>query len=564
MKSFSKLFNYSKSMTAKILLLNLIIFIVFGIIIGVMVIAFRDIGELTDNIIDRDAGQIINNAGMVREISGVFDRANMLIGTFYRNEGLLKNNGNILLNETDRLASQKMDENLKKSLLYFKARLELFLRQCALINDVSKSIHLINNDLNIYFAKMDDMISDNMVSLVMEGKDMSDLRQQSILIPSYREYLLKANLQFAALETLRSENDAASIITLLEELHLTLRTLLTFDPQVVTCKNKLLDSISEYKKHIVIFNNAVIEFHMRLTELNRGKEHIIAVMESLNEEIIYKFHHIQEKTKKVMRSSMYFVYILSGTVIILFGILTYIFFILNIRKPMELICRELESVGNGDFDVRIRLERVDEWSVIEQSLNKMVSEIWDSYSELYLKNEQLQKIHRELEATAKYLEAEVAERKRTEEKLWESQQYIKNIIDFMPSAMIGVDNEGRITHWNMAAEKAVGISAEEAQNKFITNVYPELAPQMNRIRKSLTDLKPLKAEKQIRLRHNEICYDDIMIYPLAADGAEGAVIRIDDVTSRVRIEEMMIQTEKMMSVGGLAAGMAHEINNPWG
>jgi signal transduction histidine kinase len=43
---------------------------------------------------------------------------------------------------------------------------------------------------------------------------------------------------------------------------------------------------------------------------------------------------------------------------------------------------------------------------------------------------------------------------------------------------------------------------------------------------------------------------------------EGAVIRIDDVTEQVRMEEMMVQSEKMLSVGGLAAGMAHEINNP--
>ncbi len=57
-------------------------------------------------------------------------------------------------------------------------------------------------------------------------------------------------------------------------------------------------------------------------------------------------------------------------------------------------------------------------------------------------------------------------------------------------------------------------------------------------------------------------YDDITIYPLIANGVEGAVIRIDDVTERMNLEQMMIQSEKMMSVGGLAAGMAHEINNP--
>ncbi len=40
------------------------------------------------------------------------------------------------------------------------------------------------------------------------------------------------------------------------------------------------------------------------------------------------------------------------------------------------------------------------------------------------------------------------------------------------------------------------------------------------------------------------------------------MIRVDDVTERVLLEERIIQSEKMVSMGHLAAGLAHEINNP--
>jgi signal transduction histidine kinase len=44
----------------------------------------------------------------------------------------------------------------------------------------------------------------------------------------------------------------------------------------------------------------------------------------------------------------------------------------------------------------------------------------------------------------------------------------------------------------------------------------------------------------------------------------GVIVRMDDVTDRVRLENAMVQTEKMTSLGTLSAGIAHEINNPLG
>ncbi len=84
------------------------------------------------------------------------------------------------------------------------------------------------------------------------------------------------------------------------------------------------------------------------------------------------------------------------------------------------------------------------------------------------------------------------------------------------------------------------------------------------MRSEIDRQRPASMEKVLIEKGGERRLDDLILYPLISNGVEGAVVRIEDATERARIQELMIQTEKMMSVGGLAAGMAHEINNPLG
>ena len=140
--------------------------------------------------------------------------------------------------------------------------------------------------------------------------------------------------------------------------------------------------------------------------------------------------------------------------------------------------------------------------------------------------------------------------------------YITNIIDSMPSILIGVDPDGTITQWNHEAKKHTDLTAEKAVGQPLEKIIPHLANEIERIKKALKSRQKQVYLKKSRHENGEKIYEDVTIYPLIANGVDGAVIRIDDVTDKIRMEEMMIQSEKMLSIGGLAAGMAHEINNP--
>lgn len=165
--------------------------------------------------------------------------------------------------------------------------------------------------------------------------------------------------------------------------------------------------------------------------------------------------------------------------------------------------------------------------------------------------------------TRKQLYREIERHQETEITLQETQTYLQALIDSMPAILIGVSPDGTVTHWNKSAERVTGLMLKDVFGKALQDVFPSLPIDMAMIEQTLSSGEP-QYKKNIKQGEGvDTRYTDIVVYPLLiSEEVEEAVVMATDVSMRVQIENRIMQSDKMQSLGEMAAGLAHEINNP--
>lgn len=141
--------------------------------------------------------------------------------------------------------------------------------------------------------------------------------------------------------------------------------------------------------------------------------------------------------------------------------------------------------------------------------------------------------------------------------------FSESIIDSLKIGVATVDRESRVESWNPPLEELLDVRRNEAMGRKLYELLPgdlaaEIASRSIDGHVSGIYKFPLNARGGRRLVLN------VSIAPLVGkNGARlGRLILLDDITQRVRLEEQILQTEKLTSLGLLAAGVAHEVNTP--
>jgi PAS domain S-box-containing protein len=162
---------------------------------------------------------------------------------------------------------------------------------------------------------------------------------------------------------------------------------------------------------------------------------------------------------------------------------------------------------------------------------------------------------------------DITERREIEKRLYKEQEFARRLVDSFPDLIFVVDTQKRYTYVSPRVPEVMGYEPSECVGMiFGERTHPDECGAVMGIFEDMLKQRRNFASIEIQVKHKlgEWRRLKCNFSPLLDEKnkIEGVVISGRDVTEVKRLEEQLIQAEKLAAMGQMLAGVAHELNNP--
>ena len=140
---------------------------------------------------------------------------------------------------------------------------------------------------------------------------------------------------------------------------------------------------------------------------------------------------------------------------------------------------------------------------------------------------------------------------QTNQALSYLQEFSANIIESAPVGITTVDPTLRVNYWNRGMEALAGLRRELALDQPIDRLLPWLRRELLQGGAQREEIAQAPGQRSFRVN----------VSPFK-DPSGGFVIILEDITEKTKMEQQLLQSSKLASIGRLTAGISHEIGNP--
>ena len=237
----------------------------------------------------------------------------------------------------------------------------------------------------------------------------------------------------------------------------------------------------------------------------------------------------------------------------------------SIFRRLDLMVGCFSAVAEGGSDAVRQLacrEKASKRSKHPDEIDRLSKGFGDMLEEIEKRDQALARHQENLE---RVVETRTADLRTANVQLAAAQSDMNVFLGSIPSILIGMDPEGRITRWNASAAESFGLTRNHVVGKRLDQcgikwLNRDMAEE---VASWLKTGSLIQRDDLAYQRDGKVHFVGLTVRRIRSEGVHaGFIVTGTDITEKKSLEEQLRQAHKLEAVGQLAAGIAHEINTP--